>query len=268
MNFVVFYFSGTGNTEWVVEKLITNLIQKGYECRGYSLEDEILYLEDIIDKADVIGFAFPIYGANMPNLMIKFYQRLKDITKELHDKPAFIVTTAGYIDAYGPFLAGKTLKKIGFKLVSYVNLILSNNVSTPKHRATIQSEENLKKRMKQSEAKIEKLVNKLITRKKYIRNIGFYLLPGILIRKATKKGMINCHLSFSIDKERCKKCMLCINKCPTKSIIILNDEFSFLPTCTACMRCYNFCPVNAVYFEGKYACPRLYKRYKGPKNIV
>ncbi|MDP4115664.1 MAG: EFR1 family ferrodoxin [Bacteroidota bacterium] len=264
MNFAIFYFSGTGNTKWVSDEINKCITKKGHECINISLEDDIIKPEDILEKADVIGFSFPIYGANMPNLMISFIERLKNTLDKSNVKPVFIVTTAGYVDGYGPFAAKKMLKFSGFKLIAYINLKISNNLSTPKVKANIQTKENLKIRMNKSKERIEKLVNRLLEEKKYIRNIGFYLLPGIIIRKATKKGRANCYQVLSVDKEKCSLCMICVKNCPTKSIIYSEGKFSFLPSCTACMRCYNFCPKSAIYHEGKYADPQIYKRYKGP----
>ena len=37
-------------------------------------------------------------------------------------KSSFIITTVGYIDAYGPVIASKLLKCNGFKLIGYINI--------------------------------------------------------------------------------------------------------------------------------------------------
>ena len=266
MNFVIFYFSGTGNTKWAVDEFKKCTIKKGHGCENFSLEDEIIKPEDIIKEADVIGFAFPIYGANMPNLMIRFLNGLKNISVEIH-KPTFIITTAGYIDGFGPFAAKKILGNRGIKLTAYINLKMSNSISTPKVKSNFLTNEKMRIRMDKNKVGIEKLVIRLLSKKKYIRNIGFYLLPGMLIRKVTKNGQKNNYLALSVNKEKCSCCMTCVNNCPTKSIVNSNGEFSFLPSCTACMRCYNFCPKYAIYHEGKYADPKIYKRYKGPQSI-
>ncbi len=264
MRVSVFYFSGTGNTEWAVNQLYECLINEGNECRVYNIENEIIGLNETIKNSDIVGFAFPIYGANMPNIMFRFLQELNHINDGNIIKPAFIVTTAGYVDGFGPLSANRQLKTCGFKLLSYNNIKLSNNLSTPLLKASIQSNDNIKIRIERNKLVISKIVNHIITKKKYIRNIGPYLIPGYIIRKVTKKSQKDCYLALSVNKDQCKKCMLCVNRCPTKSIIFMDGNFRFLSTCTACMRCYNFCPTNAIYHFGKYADPEIYKRYKGP----
>jgi NAD-dependent dihydropyrimidine dehydrogenase PreA subunit/flavodoxin len=268
MRITVFYFSGTGNTKWAVNEFKDIISEKGHECRIYSVDTEIINLEEIINEADTIGFVFPIYGCNMPNIMKRYINQFKNILNINCKKPAFIFTTGGYIDGFGPFSANKILKSNGFNLIGYINLKMSNNISTPKIKASFLESKEMKIRMDKGKEEIEKLINRVIDKKRYIRNIGFYLIPGIAIRKATTNAQKNNYLSLSINQEKCSQCMLCVTNCPTKSIVFSGKEFKFLPSCTACMRCYNFCPEYAIYHEGKYADPSIYRRYRGPQSIL
>ncbi len=267
MKFTVFYFSGTGNTKWAVDQLSENISKRVYTCETYSIEHNIPKLEDKINETDIVGIAFPIYGADMPNIMKEFVEKLKNIQSKTLRKQVFIVTTAGYIDAFGPLCAKTLLENGSFKLIGYINLKMSNNVSTPKIKANFITRDQLKIRMNKGKEKIERLINRVASGKGYIRNIGFYLVPGVFIRKASKNAVRDSYLTLSINKEKCRQCMLCLKDCPTKSIAFSENEFSFLPSCTACMRCYNFCPNYAIYHENKYADPDIYKRYRGPQGI-
>jgi flavodoxin len=182
MRFSVFYFSGTGNTKWSVEMFGRCILKRNHECRLYTIEEPLSDIGKIIDESDCIGISYPVYGADMPIIMKRFINSLSNC-----GKPVFIITTAGYIDAFGPFAAGKLLKRNGLKLFSYINILMSNNISTPKLKANFQTQQNLKKRMASGMEKTEKLVEALLSRKKYIKNIGPYLIPGIFIRKFASK---------------------------------------------------------------------------------
>jgi len=268
MKFSIFYFSGTENTKWVVNEFNNSVNKRKHECKNYSIETEITNLQEIINEADIIGFTFPIYGANMPNIVTNFINKAINVLNTNYKKQCLIITTSGYIDAYGPFAARKKIKCNGLKLIGYINIKMSNNISTPKLRAEFSTSEEMKKRMNQGKKELEKLIDKIIQGKKHIRNVGFYLLPGIVVRKALVKALKKNYLALSVDKEKCSRCMLCVNNCPTKSIIFSSEEFSFLHSCTACMRCYNFCPKYAICHEGKYADPSIYRRYRGPQSIL
>lgn len=78
MIFSTFYFSGTGNTKWAVEELTKIILSQGHQGNIYSITDQALQdqtlFKDIIAKSDYIGFANPIYGANIPPVMNEFHQ--------------------------------------------------------------------------------------------------------------------------------------------------------------------------------------------------
>jgi len=197
--------------------------------------------------------------------MRNFIQRLKELLPVNIEKNVFIISTVGYIDAFGPFAIMKLFKDSGFILKGYISLRISNNVSTTyMAKANPVNNEERIVRMDIAKKIILKLADSLITGEKHIKNIGLYLISGILIRKISKKTLKDCYLSLSIKMEKCKRCMICVRNCPTKSIVYKNDEFEFLPICTACMRCYNNCTTYSVYHQGKNADPEIYIRYKGP----
>lgn len=267
MNVVIYYFSGTGNTKWAVNELCRNLMQENHACTAISIDEKGIVPDESIVHADVVGFAFPIFGANMPNIMILFFKKLQKHRDLNNSKPAFILTTAGFVDGFGPFSGNRYLKSCGFKLLSYVNLKLSNNISTPKLKSKIQDMESINSRLEKSKLVLLKVANCILMNKRYVTNIGPYLLPGFVIRKILKQAQSNCYLSLSVDNKRCIKCMRCVNNCPTQSIAYTSDQFHFAPSCTACMRCYNFCPANAILHFGIYADPEIYKRYLGPTDF-
>ncbi len=178
------------------------------------------------------------------------------------------MTTVGYVDAMGPIVVKKALKKYNLEMAGYLKLRICNNTSTPKLKSNPISCDALELRLKKCLVRIDKLAGRLIANQKYIGNIGPYLIPGIVIRKATSEGKKNHSKLLSVDSAKCSSCMRCVNNCPTKSIVYSNGAFTFLPTCTTCMRCYNFCPKYAVWYDGKFADPSIYKRYKGIQDSL
>jgi len=79
------------------------------------------------------------------------------------------------------------------------------------------------------------MVDRLLEGKSYITGVGPYLIPNILIRKKSKKSLEDNYKVLSVEITTCKRCILCVNKCPTFSIL----------------------------FDGKYADPNIYERHRG-----
>jgi NAD-dependent dihydropyrimidine dehydrogenase PreA subunit len=271
MQFLVCYFSGTGNTWWAVQAFKRFAEESGHSVDTVSIEtipnyDEALLFQQI-DRADIVGFAYPIYGAGMPPIMRQFLDRLAAARHQrvlARDQRAFVITTVGFINSFGPFAARFALKRAGFNLWWHVNVRLANNISRPGLKMASVPAEVLEKRKNEGLKDLASLFQHLTTGQKYIKGIGPYLLPGIIIRRVSAPRIQRNYQSFSVDLERCTRCLNCVHHCPTQSIGWDGAEFSFAPSCTACMRCYNFCPKAAILFDGVYADPSIYARYRGP----
>jgi NAD-dependent dihydropyrimidine dehydrogenase PreA subunit len=270
MKFITFYFSGTGNTKWAVEQFNRIVTEKGHESKIYSIDNmdlqRLTELIDVIQNADFIGFANPIYGGNIPPIMRNFIGNFLEAiqTRKECQKPIYFINTFAYVNGFGPFCAKKLFRKSELKLIGYANIQLCNNISSPKLRVKPINPEKLQKRKEAAKAKLAKFADNLLAGKHDIKGIGFYLLPNIIVRKNSKKSIVQNYKIFSVNMETCKKCMLCVNSCPTKSITYTGNTFHFSPACTACMRCYNHCPTFSILFDGEYADPKIYARYLGP----
>jgi MinD superfamily P-loop ATPase containing an inserted ferredoxin domain len=258
MNVLLFYFSGTGNTRWASEKLCAVLSGDGVLARCVSIEDAAEDLAADVLAADMVGFAFPVYAANLPPVMRSFLGRLgREVPRCGGKKPYFVVTTAGYSDGCGPYEVKKALKRRDFRLVGYAGVRIASN--TPKTKRL--SDEEMAERLSTAEKALTRLAGRLRAGKKSVPfgpyRIGFF-------RKAAVSALKTAHTRFSVDGSRCDGCGRCGELCPTKSIVRDGGAWKFLPSCTSCMRCYNSCPQDAILFNGEFLPHGQYARYRGP----
>jgi NAD-dependent dihydropyrimidine dehydrogenase PreA subunit len=274
MIFSTFYFSGTGNTKWVAGQFCGIAGSSGNLGRLYSIDacDQMTddELRTILNASDYIGFANPIYGADIPPIMKTFIRRLTDIqrTEKNGSKPAYLINTFGYINACGPIAACRLLDKVCFRLMAYVNIKMCGNISTYKMKSDFVSAAILSKRKARAKAQLEVLINRLSAGKKHIKGIGPYLIPGILIRKRAGPAVRSHYKELGVRTDTCVGCMACVRNCPTHSIRFINDRFQFSEGCTACSRCYNFCPTFSITLGGIYADPSVYRRFRGPDSLL
>lgn len=270
MIFTTFYFSGTGNTRWIVEQFNSILNETSHQTLSCSVDNFTLIskeeLTDIIKKSTYIGLAHPIYGANIPPIMKEFIFLLVDIihAEKIPAKPLYIINTFGYINAFGPFAAQKLLGKECFYIEAYSNIKFCNNISTHSLKTAPITVEKLSIRKQHAIVELRKLIKDILSCKKHIKGIGFYLLPGIIIRKVSGQSVKNHYRTLSVQMSTCSKCMLCVQRCPTGCISFTNNRFEFSAKCTACMRCYNFCPTGSVLINKIFTDPKEYFRYRGP----
>ena len=254
MNIGIIYFSGTGNTQWVVNYIYDKVSKMETQSEMFNIAES--------DKTDFTEYdnillAHPVYGANIPPIVLRKIRgyRFNENVK------ISILATYGYVNALGIF---KEAEELGFKIHSYINIKMFNNISTPGLKSKILPLGKREKLRKRTENKIDRKVLKLVNGQRIIDGVGPYLVAGKFIKNITKDKIYDNYRRLSVDKNICSDCFTCINNCPANAIEKVNEEYIFNNSCTACMRCYNNCPAAAVIIDRVFADPKVYKRYKGP----
>ncbi|WP_373482291.1 EFR1 family ferrodoxin [Acetobacterium sp.] len=267
MNYSTFYFSGTGNTRWAASEFTKIIQEKGHQAGLYAIDigaqlsDEQIRL--IVNDADSVGFANPIYGGDIPPIMRTFISRVVGLIKALtRPKSTYVINTYGYVNAFGPVETQKLLAGSNLELSAYVNIQLCHNVtsSKPLDRA------KLAKRMGRGRDELNGLADCLIAGHKRINGYGPQLKIGAMIRKKVTVTINDFYQTLGVDYTACTGCMVCVKNCPTGSIRLYGDKFVFAAVCTACKRCYNFCPTGAITINGVVADPHKFPRFQGPEE--
>jgi len=250
MTVTTFYFSGAGNTQFAVHALDQAFHTCGASSAVYAIEDGMTdeTLLSLLSRSDVIGFAYPLFGANIPRIMQKFMARVTSaaIAANITGKKVFFVNTFAYVNGHGVFNAKKTVKLAGFKLVGYINLRFLNSAPAKKNHRPKLGQKAPEKIKQRAICRINRFVHRLMKEKRTIHGIGPHLVMGILIRRILRDEIKKNYLNMWVDKEKCTACMQCVKHCPVSCISYKNGTFTFQSSCEACMRCYHLCPVQAI----------------------
>jgi len=276
LNITIFYFSGTGNTWWVSNKIKEQLEQRGHSVKLISIEKENIdwenFIKNTLDECDAIGIGHPVYSSDIPEIMQKWIKEIlcplsskfkKVKSKELR---AFVFDTMAYFSGDTPLITKKLLKKCGFKVRQAINIRMLGNISLIP-MLMVWDEKKKEKIFHKAEKKISKLVDKVIEDKKWLmRRDPFSRLIGWTQRVGFKLTKNSFRKHFIIDRERCKLCGLCINFCPVKNLKLEKSEDKEMITygsdCIFCLRCFNNCPQNAILFYEKTKDTKKYRRFR------
>ena len=262
MKIGLYYFSGTGNTAWVVRRLAERLTDLGDEVTAVSCEDVSASAVDPAES-NVMGIAFPVHSSFAPPLF-------RDFLDELplgEGKSLFALTTAGYAAGDTAWYGVKPLRDKGYDPFLLANVLMANNLHLPLlSPLPVGSPEKMAHKLEKANRKINKLADLIHQRQPHVEGSGpLGRLLGIAQRGIAERFESLAFKGFFAD-ENCTQCGWCVRHCPVHNIEMNETRIKFLGNCTLCMRCYSFCPVQAIQATEKTKNTEKYRRYQGPEG--
>lgn len=225
---MIFYFSGTGNSKWVAEKIAENIGDRVFDI---SSKENILDVEN----ENYIGFVFPVYAWGAPKIMISFAQNLKKV-----DSFTFAICTCGENVGY----ALKKFSKV-YRTDSNYSIVMPNNYivgSDPDDK-----EEAIRK-IKNAEIEIKEISGEIKNRKYTYRaeEGSFSWIKSGIVNLGFNKFARSTKNFYATEK--CIGCGVCERNCPMKTIHIENGKPVWGKECRQCLKCINECPMCAIEY--------------------
>lgn len=262
---IIFYFSGTGNTEFVAKEFQANFQLAGTDItlQAIDIKKEVPDLSNY----QLIGFGFPLYAWNLPINVKEFINRLPKLTQ----KQAFIFATMGGPTPLGSLgITADLLRKKGFWVIAAEGIEMPSNDNILFAADDPKSENSQRLRAKARE-KVKAMVDAIKSGKGKICGNSVFLkllsqLTGIWLNKIYRRWF-HYH-KFYADEKCVPTCYLCIQICPANNIRKENNQrVVFNRSCILCARCINCCPRQAIqygkakkkhrYFDPDYKPPIL-----------
>ncbi|MGL4737175.1 MAG: EFR1 family ferrodoxin [Cellulosilyticaceae bacterium] len=259
---VIFYFSGTGNTYWVAQKIGAGLKERGYKVHVKSIEAlEDKEADRLSLAADLVGFGYPVYCSDVPKPMQTVIQGLGCY----QNKPCFIFCTQAGFSGDGARASMDFVAQKGFDVRWAIHFTMANNITADCSPLSYHyTPKSLDKLLIHADQKAQNLCDLIAANKPLL--VGFCKgskaagnIQRIPYRRYAHK--FRQMISFS---PKCTHCGYCEKICPTHNITVTSLGNITYNQCIFCMRCYNFCPHTAIRIYGK---DHNFKRgvpYRGP----
>jgi ferredoxin len=261
---VIYYFSGTGNTLYVIEKYKELFLKENIYIELIDISQEHIIKSQ--SKYDFVAFAYPTYACYPPLFVKKFIEGFPNVK----NKPCFIISTATKLHGDALGVSSRILKKKNYNIIATLKYFMPHNVSfifkkkSPKQK-TIDS--FLKKTNKKIEEDFYNLINNKTNPQFknlfFISKISSWFFNTFIIKVGNNKQNI-----WVVDHNICNQCGLCEKLCPNNNIIVKTKKRKvvFGNNCLFCTRCYNFCPLKAIEYK-KNKFKKDYRRYTKFKNL-
>lgn len=236
----IHYFTGTGNTKFVVDELSKAFRKLKWKPVISNMEQTI---EPEFAKDALHLFLFPVLGFSVPDTAVKYIRSLP----MLENAHAAIVFTAGGYAGYAHVQAEKELVRKGFTVRFNSLLECPDNWTQMTNPMPL---EKAKPLLKEVERQIPSLAKKILSSehsKPELRNLKGFL--SFLVNLGfSKLGRFMLGMAFVAD-QRCNACGLCVRTCPSKNISfkkIFSKRLYWGWNCVGCNRCINTCPKEAI----------------------
>ncbi len=231
---MIFYFSGTGNSKWVAERLAALTDDQAMSIADLTRDGPTAVA---VTSGSTVGVVFPVYAWGAPKIVERFCKAI-GVGEIAY---AYAVCTCG--DEAGN--AMKRLKKI-FPWQSAFSIAMPNNY-IPMY--DVDSELLARSKAQKAEQQI-KLIAASVLNKERIYSVHTGPMAGL--KTSVISPLFNaCARStkpFAAGDD-CTSCNLCQNICPVSAISMQNGKPVWIRKhCTQCMACINRCPQHCIQY--------------------
>ena len=239
MKFLGIYFTGTGNSKKTMEVIKDNLLSF-----GHTLDMVDVISKDIKDvkEYDALIIVYPIYAFNTPKPVIQYVKKLSKLDSQ---KPCLIMKQSGehlfWNNASSLYLAS-LLKKRNIKVTNEYHYLMP-------YSFIFKHTDYMAFRMYNVLQGLIPLDLKdfLDGKENHLKRFFLDRLFAFIFRIQWWGGRFN-GLFYKVEKDKCIKCMKCVNECPSNNIKydVEKGKFKFGYQCLMCQKCVMYCPKNAV----------------------
>ncbi len=257
---MVFYFSGTGNSEWVA-KFVARELNDELRFMPDELAGDMYYC---LRKGERLGFVFPCYAWGVPRFVEHF---IRHVEIENVSYVYFIVTCGDDTGLTDSIFCTDVAAKGWDCMLGRAVQMPESYVCLPGFDVDSISREQ-EKYMKARE-RLRQVVEDIIDGRG-----GFDTIPGKMpwVKSRVVRPFFNKFLvapKYFKSTEKCVGCGKCMNACPFHNIRLDETQHPVWDShCVQCMRCYHVCPSHAIEWgvftknKGQYIChaPRIEHR--------
>ena len=248
--FVIYYFSGTGNSHNVALWMADAAKANGIEAQIINIADiDRLSIAPPPANALVI-FVSPIHGFNYPPVMLHFIARFpkgKNSVLLMNTRAGMLIgkfITPG-LTGIAFYFSALLLRLKGYRIVGMVPVDLPSNWISIHPGLNQRTVKYLHERNK---VRVNGCATRIIAGKTDFRGV-YEIIQDLIIAPFSLAYYFAGRFFFAktyYASGDCNNCDSCINNCPVKAIIKVDERPFWTFDCECCMKCMSNCPKKAI----------------------
>lgn len=250
---MIFYFSGTGNSLWVAQRLSVAL-----GCKMTAIGDCTAAIHSNDDR---VIWVFPIYSWGLPLVVKKF---MSNHNLSFCGKPShYMVCTCGDDIGFAHKQWRKVVEKRGWVARSSFSVQMPNTYTLMKG-FDVDSPQTAQQKLAEAPSRVDFIAQqiKIGDETMAINDVVTGRWAWIKSRIIYPYFMKYCMSPKPFHAtENCISCGRCSMECPLQNIAMTDGHPQWGDNCTMCLRCYHICPCKAVAYgkatkgKGQYLHP-------------
>ena len=243
---MVFYFSGTGNSRYVAQK-IAEVSRDGVISINERLKSRDY---NPIQSERPLVFVGPVYAGRLPRVMDDYIEK----TKFNGTKQAYFVATCAATAWQTVEYVKKLCREKNFSLLGFQSVVMPQGYIAG---GGTQPKEVNDRILKEAEPKIVKIAEMIRDRQVLPEEQPGKALMSKVLNPLMYSMMISAK-GFTLT-EKCTGCGKCEARCPLNNIHLKDGRPVWGQNCTHCMACIAGCPAEAIEYGKKtQGKPRYY----------
>lgn len=241
---MIFYFTGTGNSKYIADKLAACLDQEVINM-GKAVSNGDFTFD--CSEEDCIGFVFPTYGYSIPTIVKEFIVNM-ELDNISDDTYVFAISNSGASEGNSLYEINKMLLNKNINLSYCRNVIFPDNYIVM-FNAPEAEEKNVI--LRSANIKLANIINNILRRKKSLQTKSGIMLLFYKLFNYVFVNLMNKTSKFTVSNN-CTGCGHCKDICNSNAIEIEDNKPIWTKnTCVHCMACISRCPVSAIEFGNK-----------------
>ena len=222
---MILYFSATGNSKYVAERIAN------------ATGDKALSIDEYIDSEKISGIVCPTYAWGVPSVVREFFEKNKFCKADY----CFFVATYGTT----PGNCGYYAKKYsGIDFDGYFSIKMPDTWTV---WFDLSDKEKVAEQNRKADREIDEIITRILAKtktKRMKRQAPLFTAFAYKISYDDMRKTSNLYV-----EESCIGCGLCADKCPTKAIEIKNGKPVWIKDkCAICLGCLHRCPKFAIQY--------------------
>ena len=247
---VVYYFSGTGNSENVARWLADVARDKGMDVQLNNIAKIDRMNIPSPASGDLVAFVSPIHGFNYPPVMLNFLLRFpkgQNNVLLLNTRAGMLIgkwITPG-LTGIAFYFSAIIMKLKGYSIRSMFPVDLPSNWISVHPGLNDRTVKYLHERNRE---KVDRFARKVLDGGSDFRGVR-EIVQDLLISPISLGYFFIGRFFFAktyYASADCDNCGLCIKSCPVKAIKTADNRPFWTFKCESCMRCMSNCPKRAI----------------------